>query len=193
MEWRGDVPPAMVAGQAQDWAGDQAAALPAEQRTSNGVIFHEKRYPGLMAPLNRRCRTMIRRIVVLGLVLAGFSAHQVSAQVPAGATGKCTDGTYTTAMSRSGACSSHGGLAVWIGPPVPAGATGRCTDGSYTTATNKSGACSGHGGVATWSGVPVPAGATGQCKDGSYTKAKDKTGACSSHGGVADWFPKPAS
>jgi hypothetical protein len=136
--------------------------------------------------------TMIRRALALGLVLVGVSAHQLSAQAPTGATGKCKDGTYTTATSKSSACSSHGGVAVWMGPAVPAGTTGRCEDGSYTTATNRSGACSGHGGVATWTGVPVPAGATGICADGSYTTEANRSDACNTRGGVADWFPKPA-
>ncbi len=33
--------------------------------------------------------------------------------VPTGATGKCKDGTYTYAKTHSGACSHHGGVAVW--------------------------------------------------------------------------------
>jgi hypothetical protein len=30
---------------------------------------------------------------------------------PAGATGQCKDGTYTTSKTHSGACSHHGGIA----------------------------------------------------------------------------------
>ena len=33
---------------------------------------------------------------------------------PAGATGKCKDGTYTMAIHHSGACSHHGGVASWM-------------------------------------------------------------------------------
>ncbi|HUK35446.1 MAG TPA: DUF3761 domain-containing protein [Vicinamibacterales bacterium] len=33
--------------------------------------------------------------------------------VPKGATGRCKDGTYTMAKTRSGACSKHGGLDKW--------------------------------------------------------------------------------
>jgi hypothetical protein len=33
---------------------------------------------------------------------------------PAGATAECTDGTYSFSESRSGTCSSHGGVAVWL-------------------------------------------------------------------------------
>lgn len=38
------------------------------------------------------------------------------AQKPAGATGQCRDGSYTDSRNRQGACSSHGGIAVWFGP-----------------------------------------------------------------------------
>ena len=58
---------------------------------------------------------------------------------PKDATGQCTDGTYTTAASRRGACSGHGGVKMF--------ATARCTDGSYSFAKSTKGACSGHGGV----------------------------------------------
>ncbi|HEY3637918.1 MAG TPA: DUF3761 domain-containing protein [Rhizomicrobium sp.] len=34
--------------------------------------------------------------------------------VPAGATGKCKDGTYTKQATHSGACSGHGGVASWL-------------------------------------------------------------------------------
>ncbi len=38
-----------------------------------------------------------------------------NAQAPAGSTGACKDGTYTTAASKRGACSGHGGLKDWYG------------------------------------------------------------------------------
>jgi outer membrane biosynthesis protein TonB len=35
-------------------------------------------------------------------------------RVPKGATAKCSDGTYSTAKSKQGACSAHGGVATWL-------------------------------------------------------------------------------
>jgi len=34
---------------------------------------------------------------------------------PAGSTGVCEDGSYSSALRRDGACSAHGGLARWFG------------------------------------------------------------------------------
>jgi hypothetical protein len=39
------------------------------------------------------------------------SGAMMSAAPPAGATGKCKDGTYTMSATHSGACSHHGGVA----------------------------------------------------------------------------------
>lgn len=77
---------------------------------------------------------------------------------PAGATARCTDGSYTTAASHSGACSRHGGVAEWLPADsttvsqdiAPAGATARCKDGSYSRSAHRSGTCSYHGGVSEW-------------------------------------------
>jgi len=39
---------------------------------------------------------------------------EISDSAPAGATAKCGDGTYSFSQSRSGTCSRHGGVAVWL-------------------------------------------------------------------------------
>lgn len=38
----------------------------------------------------------------------------VGPTVPAGATARCRDGTYSFSQSRSGTCSGHGGVAEWL-------------------------------------------------------------------------------
>jgi hypothetical protein len=81
----------------------------------------------------------------------------------AGATARCEDGTYSHAKTRSGACSTHGGVAKWIGggaaapapweaTPVgaPRNATALCNDGTYSESQHRSGTCSYHGGVRRW-------------------------------------------
>ena len=86
---------------------------------------------------------------------------------PAGATARCNDGSYSTAKTRSGACSKHGGVAEWLAggaapeaggpaeagaPPsgAPQGATAICNDGTYSNSQHRSGTCSHHGGVKQW-------------------------------------------
>jgi hypothetical protein len=54
--------------------------------------------------------------VTAGLLLAAG----VYAQAPSGSTGECKDGSYTTAASKRGACSGHGGVKDWYASGTPA-------------------------------------------------------------------------
>jgi hypothetical protein len=46
--------------------------------------------------------------------LAKGSTATAASPAPAGATGKCKDGTYTMSKTHSGACSHHGGVDSWL-------------------------------------------------------------------------------
>ena len=50
------------------------------------------------------------------LAVAAFAVvpSPVAGSVPAGATARCRDGTYSFSQHRSGTCSHHGGVAVWL-------------------------------------------------------------------------------
>lgn len=60
-----------------------------------------------MKPMNA-----IHSAIVAAALVAASGAF---AQAPAGSTGVCKDGSYTSAESKKGACSGHGGLKSWTG------------------------------------------------------------------------------
>ena len=60
---------------------------------------------------------MIQTVSLLaGLLLISGSFAQVPADAPAGTTGLCKDGSYSSAASKKGACSGHKGVKMWYAP-----------------------------------------------------------------------------
>jgi hypothetical protein len=55
----------------------------------------------------------IARSILAALVAACFVVGAAYGQAPAGSSGSCKDGTFTTASSKRGACSGHGGVNNW--------------------------------------------------------------------------------
>src|SRR5690348_15881115 len=53
------------------------------------------------------------RLLLLCVLASPFCVAQVPAGAPAGTTGMCNDGTYTSAASKRGACSGHKGVKQW--------------------------------------------------------------------------------
>lgn len=67
---------------------------------------------------------MQKRFFGLLVLVLAFVSTPLKAQAPAGATGVCNDGSYSTAASKRGACSGHKGVKTWYAdssaPPTSA-------------------------------------------------------------------------
>ena len=61
-----------------------------------------------------KARTTYKEFSATCLMRGSSSGGLTNTSVPAGATGQCKDGTYTTTKTHAGACSKHGGVAKWL-------------------------------------------------------------------------------
>jgi hypothetical protein len=153
-------------GGVKEWFGESAASTPATSSTNAAPATPSSK----PTTSNSRAATPARR-----------SGTTVAA-APTGATAQCEDGSYSSAQSRQGACSGHGGVATWLpnttAPPAPP-VESEVPPADTEVATRA---------PVTKAPIGARADATAKCKDGTYSFAKHHSGACSHHGGVAEWY-----
>jgi len=99
-------------------------------------------------------------------LVAGIAVWSTSfAQAPAGSTGECKDGSYTSAESKRGACANHGGVKDWYG-------TGKKSESKSSKKEQTSSDKSTTGSTAA--AAPAPAAAASKPSSSSMT-ASSKT------------------
>jgi len=136
-------------------------------------------------------KTLVSIAITLGFFVGGAAYAAAPADAPAGTTGQCKDGTYTSAAAKKGACHGHQGVKAWYAADAaPAAATTEKDTASSSSKKKHADTSTAAASPTTTAAAPgpKPADATGLCNDGTYYTGENKKGACRGHKGVKDWY-----
>ncbi len=147
-------------------------------------------------------KVLVSIAITLGFFGSVTAYAAAPANAPAGTTGQCKDGTFTSAAGKKGACHGHQGVNEWYAADA-ATTTTKSTSGK-DTATTSSGSSSKKTPADTTTtattatssasaSASAPANATGLCNDGTYYTGENKNGACHGHKGVKAWYGASAT
>lgn len=80
--------------------------------------------------------SLARLCLVVGVLGSSLVFAQAPGTVPAGSTGLCKDGSYTSDAMKKGACGGHKGVKDWYGPSAAASAPGAAMTPSAPAASS---------------------------------------------------------
>jgi len=93
-----------------------------------------------------------KALILTGILVGSICLAQAPAGAPAGSTAQCSDGTYYSGATKSGACRGHKGVKTWWGA---AGASSSVKSSAKTTTAT--GAKGGSSPAASSTPTPAPA------------------------------------
>jgi hypothetical protein len=126
--------------------------------------------------------------IALGFV-AGTPVYAAApASAPAGTTGQCKDGTFTSAAAKKGACHGHQGVKEWYAADAASTSSTSKSNTDAAASSKKKHADTSTAAANTPTPAARPTDATGLCNDGTYYTGETKKGACRGHKGVKDWY-----
>jgi hypothetical protein len=92
--------------------------------------------------------------LALGCLLAGTAVHAQQSAAPAGSSGQCKDGSYTSTATKRGACKGHQGVKEWYtAAAAPAAAAAPMAKSAPAAPMAPAAA----GGMMSKKGMPAPA------------------------------------
>jgi len=110
--------------------------------------------------------------VALACLLAGSTVYAQQSAAPAGSTGQCKDGTYSTNATKKGACNGHKGVKEWY-----------AASSTSTSATKAAPAAAAAAAPAAAAAAPAAAAAATPAAAAKKSSSSAPTGAAAPGGG----------